>query len=181
MRLHITRRSLSLSLVGGIVAAFVTGWIEPIFGSMGLYVPKALSTLQIENIDARYGPDGIVVGVHDHGLCSEMWVLWFYDNEAAAMRSTETTARKDIVLPPWVEVRADQAGCETYTVANGFPLPCLKWSLCRADPAERNAIRLTGKRGVPDGELLPCGIIWSGFAANASIWATLILISITAR
>lgn len=82
MRLHITRRSLSLSLVGGIVAAFVTGWIEPIFGAVGLYVPKALSTLHFEDVNTRYGPDGIVVGVHDHGLCSEMWVLTIYDNDA---------------------------------------------------------------------------------------------------
>lgn len=159
----------------------MTGWIEPIVGAMGLYLPESLSTLQYEKIDARYGPSGIVVGVHDRGPYSEMWCLTFYDNDAAAMLTTEAISRGEITLPSWVEVRTDESDWETYTVANGFPFPCLKWSLCRADPAERNAIRLTGKRGVPDGELLPCGIIWRGFTADASIAAVLILAALSAR
>lgn len=184
MRLHITRRSLSLSLVGGIAVAFMTGWIEPILGAIGLHLAESLSTLQYEDVNSRYGPDGFVVGVHHRGPCSEMWVLKFYENDAAdhmLTRTGEKIVHKDIVLPPWVEVRADEPGFETCTLANGFPLPCLKWSLCWADPAERNAIRLTGKRGVPDGELLPCGIVWRGLVADASIAAVLVFISLTAR
>lgn len=172
---HIGLTKVLLSTTGGAIVTLVTAWLEPAIGVIGLRVPTSLTELQTKNIRSKYGDGGSVVGKMYSGVCSEAWALTYYDVDATAMLNDEYPINDTTAIPTWVEIRSDKSDWITCTFASGFPFASLKWSFNEDDSVDAGAIRLTGKRGTPDGDVLPCHIIYCGFVSNTILYSIMVL------